>query len=107
MHHHAHPPQGKIVNTPAGQLIVGAVVINDMIDLIIPIQPGALVGEATPVVTIPIVSALGFPVGVGAVAVSVLLSCHSSRASLIVPSSWPKGAALVAQRPTRIPSWCS
>jgi len=53
--------QGKIINTPTGQLIVAAAIIDDMIALIILSQLGGLVGEITAAtVAIPIVSALGF-----------------------------------------------
>ena len=52
--------QGKIVNTPAGQLIASAVVINNMIALVILSQLRALAGEVTPAIATPNVSALGF-----------------------------------------------
>jgi len=65
--------QGKIVNTPVGQLIVSAAVIDDMIALIILSQLGALTGEASAAaIVIPIVSALGFLVGGGIIAVTAL-----------------------------------
>jgi len=52
---------GKIINTPTGQLIVAAAIIDDMIALIILSQLGGLVGEITAAsVAIPIVSALVF-----------------------------------------------
>ena len=52
---------GKIINTPTGQLIVAAAIIDDMIALIILSQLGGLVGDITVAkVLIPIVSALGF-----------------------------------------------
>lgn len=52
---------GKIINTPTGQLIVAAAIIDDMIALIILSQLGGLVGEITAAsVAIPIVSALAF-----------------------------------------------
>jgi Kef-type K+ transport system membrane component KefB len=52
---------GKIINTPTGQLIVAAAIIDDMIALIILSQLGGLVGDITAAsVVIPIVSALGF-----------------------------------------------
>ncbi len=52
---------GKIINTPTGQLIVAAAIIDDMIALIILSQLGGLVGEITVAgVLIPIVSALCF-----------------------------------------------
>jgi len=61
---------GKLVNTPVGQLIVSAAVIDDMIALIILSQLGALAGEATvAAIVIPIVSALAFLVGGGYIAV--------------------------------------
>lgn len=64
---------GKIVNTPVGQLIVSAAVIDDMIALIILSQLTALSGEATVAqIVIPIVSALGFLVIGGIIAVTVL-----------------------------------
>ena len=65
--------QGKIVNTPVGQLIVSAAVIDDMIALIILSQLGALAGDATvAAIVIPIVSALGFLIIGGAIAVTIL-----------------------------------
>ena len=99
--------QGKMVNTPTGQLIISAVGIDDMIALIILSQQQALVEEATLTITLPIVSAPGFIVGVGAVAATVLPLCCSPSASSNVPLPWPTGAASAAQRPTRTPSWHS
>lgn len=65
--------QGKIVNTPVGQLIVSAAVIDDMIALIILSQLGALAGDANVAsIVIPIVSALGFLIGGGIIAVVYL-----------------------------------
>lgn len=65
--------QGKIVNTPVGQLIVSAAVIDDMIALIILSQLGALSGgTSVAAIIIPIVSALGFLIGGGLIAVLVL-----------------------------------
>eukprot|EP00584_Thalassiosira_punctigera_P009402 CAMPEP_0172543510 /NCGR_PEP_ID=MMETSP1067-20121228/13882_1 /TAXON_ID=265564 ORGANISM="Thalassiosira punctigera, Strain Tpunct2005C2" /NCGR_SAMPLE_ID=MMETSP1067 /ASSEMBLY_ACC=CAM_ASM_000444 /LENGTH=824 /DNA_ID=CAMNT_0013329939 /DNA_START=341 /DNA_END=2815 /DNA_ORIENTATION=+ len=65
--------QGKIVNTPVGQLIVSAAVIDDMIALIILSQLGALTGEASvATIVIPIVSALGFLIIGGIFAVTAL-----------------------------------
>lgn len=65
--------QGKIVNTPVGQLIVSAAVIDDMIALIILSQLSALSGDAgVASIVIPIVSALGFLVIGGIIAVTVL-----------------------------------
>ena len=62
--------QGKIVNTPVGQLIVSAAVIDDMIALIILSQLGALSGEASvATIVVPIVSALGFLIIGGYIAV--------------------------------------
>ena len=62
--------QGKIVNTPVGQLIVSAAVIDDMIALIILSQLSALSGEASVAsIVIPIVSALGFLILGGYIAV--------------------------------------
>jgi Kef-type K+ transport system membrane component KefB len=52
---------GKIINTPTGQLIVAAAIIDDMIALIILSQLGGLVGDITAAsVAVPIVSALAF-----------------------------------------------
>ncbi len=52
---------GKIINTPTGQLIVAAAIIDDMIALIILSQLGGLVGEITVRgVVQPIAAALGF-----------------------------------------------
>jgi len=65
--------QGKIVNTPVGQLIVSAAVIDDMIALIILSQLGALSGDASvAAIVVPIVSALGFLIIGGLIAVLVL-----------------------------------
>mmetsp|Transcript_29294 Transcript_29294/g.49924 ORF Transcript_29294/g.49924 Transcript_29294/m.49924 type:complete len:806 (+) Transcript_29294:129-2546(+) len=65
--------QGKIVNTPVGQLIISAAVIDDMIALIILSQLSALSGTADVAsIVIPIVSALGFLVLGGYIAVYVL-----------------------------------
>lgn len=62
--------QGKIVNTPVGQLIVSAAVIDDMIALIILSQLSALSGEASvAAIVIPIVSALAFLIIGGYIAV--------------------------------------
>lgn len=52
---------GGILNTPVGQLIVAAAVIDDMIALLVLSQLEALVGSITVQgVLIPVVSALGF-----------------------------------------------
>ena len=65
--------QGKIVNTPVGQLIISAAVIDDMIALIILSQLGALSGTASVAsIVIPIASALGFLILGGYIAVYVL-----------------------------------
>jgi Kef-type K+ transport system membrane component KefB len=64
---------GKIINTPTGQLIVAAAIIDDMIALIILSQLGGLVGAITVSgVLIPIVSALCFLVIGGYIALFVL-----------------------------------
>ena len=64
---------GKIINTPTGQLIVAAAIIDDMIALIILSQLGGLVGNITVAsVVIPIVSALLFLVLGGYIALFVL-----------------------------------
>ena len=64
---------GKIVNTPVGQLIVSAAVIDDMIALIILSQLSALSGEASvSSILVPIVSALGFLILGGYIAVYVV-----------------------------------
>mmetsp|Transcript_13192 Transcript_13192/g.18670 ORF Transcript_13192/g.18670 Transcript_13192/m.18670 type:complete len:807 (-) Transcript_13192:178-2598(-) len=64
---------GKIVNTPVGQLVVSAAVIDDMIALIILSQLEALVGEITASgVLIPIISALAYLCVGGYVAIAVL-----------------------------------
>ena len=77
---------GKIINTPTGQLIVAAAIIDDMIALIILSQLGGLVGEITLLgVLIPIVSALCFLVIGGYIAlftlpgvynISIRICCH-------------------------------
>ena len=65
--------QAKLVNTPVGQLIVSAAVIDDMIALIILSQLGALAGEVTVAsVLVPIVSALAFLIIGGYAAVFTL-----------------------------------
>ena len=65
--------QAKLVNTPVGQLIVSAAVIDDMIALIILSQLSALAGEVTVAsVLVPIVSALAFLGLGGYVAVYIL-----------------------------------
>jgi len=64
---------GKIINTPTGQLIVAAAIIDDMIALIILSQLGGLVGEITVVgVVQPIATALGFLLIGGYLALFVL-----------------------------------
>ncbi len=64
---------GKIINTPTGQLIVAAAIIDDMIALIILSQLGGLVGNITVSgVVIPIVSALLFLVLGGYIALFIL-----------------------------------
>lgn len=64
---------GKIINTPTGQLIVAAAIIDDMIALIILSQLGGLVGTITVEgVLIPIVSALCFLVIGGYLALFIL-----------------------------------
>lgn len=64
---------GGIVNTPVGQLIISAAVIDDMIALVVLSQLQALAGEVTITgIVIPIVSALGFLVLGGYVAVFIL-----------------------------------
>lgn len=64
---------GGVLNTPVGQMIVSAAVIDDMIALIILSQLEALVGNITVVgVVIPIVSALLFLIIGGYVALYVL-----------------------------------
>lgn len=63
----------KIINTPTGQLIVAAAIIDDMIALIILSQLTGLVGEITLMgVLIPVISALGFLVIGGYLALMVL-----------------------------------
>jgi len=65
--------QAKLVNTPVGQLIVSAAVIDDMIALIILSQLGALAGDVTvAAIVVPIVSALAFLVIGGYAAVFIL-----------------------------------
>eukprot|EP00592_Proboscia_alata_P026898 CAMPEP_0194442978 /NCGR_PEP_ID=MMETSP0176-20130528/126441_1 /TAXON_ID=216777 /ORGANISM="Proboscia alata, Strain PI-D3" /LENGTH=560 /DNA_ID=CAMNT_0039269153 /DNA_START=33 /DNA_END=1711 /DNA_ORIENTATION=- len=63
----------KIVNTPVGQLIIAAAIIDDMVALVILSQLGALVGTLTvSSVLIPIVSAVSFLVLGGYIAVFVV-----------------------------------
>ncbi len=64
---------GKIINTPTGQLIIAAAIIDDMIALIILSQLTGLVGTITAAsVVIPISSALAFLVIGGYIALFVL-----------------------------------
>lgn len=66
---------GKIINTPTGQLIVAAAIIDDMIALIILSQLGGLVGTVTAAgVLIPIISALCFLIIGGYIALFILPS---------------------------------
>jgi len=65
--------QGKIVNTPVGQLIVSAAVIDDMIALIILSQLSALTGPSSvAALLVPIISALLFLCLGGYIAVYIL-----------------------------------
>ena len=65
--------QSGIINTPVGQLIVAAAIIDDMIALVILSQLRAFVGDATVAgMIIPIVSALSFLVIGGYIAVCIL-----------------------------------
>jgi Kef-type K+ transport system membrane component KefB len=65
--------QSGIINTPVGQLIVAAAIIDDMIALVILSQLRAFVGDATVVgMIIPIVSALSFLIIGGYIAICVL-----------------------------------
>jgi len=60
----------KIVNTPLGQLIIAAAIIDDMIAIVILSQLGALTGEVTvKSIVIPIVSAFLFLIVGGYIAV--------------------------------------
>lgn len=64
---------GGVLNTPVGQLIVSAAVIDDMIALIVLSQLEALVGTITVAgILIPVVSALLFLIVGGAIALFVL-----------------------------------
>eukprot|EP00934_Nitzschia_sp_Nitz4_P000672 Nitzschia sp. Nitz4//scaffold12_size214221//175755//178084//NITZ4_001527-RA/size214221-augustus-gene-0.35-mRNA-1//-1//CDS//3329535101//672//frame0 len=64
---------GGVLNTPVGQLIISAAVIDDMIALVVLSQLEALVGEITvSSVLIPVVSALGFLIVGGYAAIFVL-----------------------------------
>lgn len=64
---------GKIINTPTGQLIVAAAIIDDMIALIILSQLGGLAGNITASsVVVPIVSALAFLILGGYTALFIL-----------------------------------
>lgn len=63
---------GKIINTPVGQLIVAAAIIDDMIALIILSQLPALTGPSSVMaIIIPVISALGFLIIGGAIALFV------------------------------------
>jgi len=64
---------GGILNTPVGQLIISAAVIDDMIALVVLSQLRALTGEVTVAsVLIPVMSALGFLLIGGFMAIYVL-----------------------------------
>eukprot|EP00934_Nitzschia_sp_Nitz4_P006427 Nitzschia sp. Nitz4//scaffold273_size25297//20719//24905//NITZ4_008321-RA/size25297-processed-gene-0.7-mRNA-1//-1//CDS//3329545262//6417//frame0 len=64
---------GGVLNTPVGQLIVSAAVIDDMIALVVLSQLEALVGElSVSGVLIPVVSALGFLIIGGYAAIFLL-----------------------------------
>ncbi|CAJ1966557.1 unnamed protein product [Cylindrotheca closterium] len=64
---------GGILNTPVGQLIISAAVIDDMIALVVLSQLKALSGEITAAgILIPIVSAIGFLIIGGYVAIFIL-----------------------------------
>jgi len=64
---------GGILNTPVGQLIISAAVIDDMIALVVLSQLKALSGEITIAgILIPIVSAIAFLVVGGYIAVFIL-----------------------------------
>jgi len=64
---------GGILNTPVGQLIISAAVIDDMIALVVLSQLKALSGEITVAgILIPIVSAIAFLVFGGYIAVFIL-----------------------------------
>jgi len=64
---------GNILNTPVGQLIVSAAVIDDMIALVILSQLSALTGEVNIVsIVVPIISAIGFLCFGGYIAVYIL-----------------------------------
>eukprot|EP00591_Stephanopyxis_turris_P003514 CAMPEP_0195521100 /NCGR_PEP_ID=MMETSP0794_2-20130614/17952_1 /TAXON_ID=515487 /ORGANISM="Stephanopyxis turris, Strain CCMP 815" /LENGTH=778 /DNA_ID=CAMNT_0040650573 /DNA_START=46 /DNA_END=2382 /DNA_ORIENTATION=+ len=63
----------KIINTPVGQMIVAAAVIDDMIALVVLSQLSALTGDVTVAgIVIPIISALGFLVIGGVLAITVV-----------------------------------
>ena len=66
--------QSNIVNTPVGQLIVAAAIIDDMIALVILSQLQAFTSDSVSFVdiVIPVLSAVGFLLVGGALAVSVL-----------------------------------
>jgi len=85
---------GEILNTPVGQLIIAAAVIDDMIALVVLSQLSALTGEVTVgSVLIPIVSAVGYLVVGGYLAISILPGilerCIFSR----LPKSFNRGKA--------------
>mmetsp|Transcript_21549 Transcript_21549/g.32903 ORF Transcript_21549/g.32903 Transcript_21549/m.32903 type:complete len:751 (-) Transcript_21549:87-2339(-) len=64
---------GNILNTPTGQLIIAAAIIDDMIALVILSQLEGLAGDVTiQGVLIPVVSALGFLLLGGYLAIAVL-----------------------------------
>lgn len=64
---------GNILNTPTGQLIIAAAIIDDMIALVILSQLEGLAGEITAQgVLIPVVSAFGFLLFGGYLAIAVL-----------------------------------
>lgn len=64
---------GGVLNTPVGQMIIAAAVIDDMIALVVLSQLKALTGTLTVAsVLIPIVSAIGFLCGGGFICIFIL-----------------------------------
>lgn len=63
-----------IINTPTGQLIVAAAIIDDIMALVVLSQLQAFVGDEVSVmdIVVPLISAIGFLFGGGALAIFVL-----------------------------------
>jgi len=85
---------GGILNTPVGQLIIAAAVIDDMIALVVLSQLSALTGEVSiGSILIPIISALGYLLLGGYLAISVLPGILEKYILCRLPKSINRGRA--------------